>query len=316
MVNIKRRVIQIANSTQLISLPRKWSLKYGIKKGDELEVEEQGNKLSVGVNNDIELKIIEIDISGLDRTTILYYLQSLYRIGYDEIKILFSNHTTTYFRENQEVSVIKVINQEVNRLLGYEVIQQRDNYCLIKDISTSSVKEFDSVLRRVFLLIKDASSDLIRGSKENNINLLSNIEEKHDSITKFISYCSRLLNKYGYSNNQDTIVLYHIIGDLDKVIDVLKNTARDATKFKHSLNTKTIQLIQLVDDTIQTFSEFFYKFDPKKAVKMYKNRNDMMNLLYSYKNKIPVEELILVSKIEHIFELVTDMQVARMGMKE
>ena len=29
---MKRKVIQIANSTQLISLPRKWTIKYGIKK--------------------------------------------------------------------------------------------------------------------------------------------------------------------------------------------------------------------------------------------------------------------------------------------
>ena len=42
---MKRSVIQIANSTQLISLPRKWSLKFNIQKGDELEVEEEGNKL-------------------------------------------------------------------------------------------------------------------------------------------------------------------------------------------------------------------------------------------------------------------------------
>ena len=35
---MKRKVIQIADSTQLISLPRKWSLAHGIKKGDELEI--------------------------------------------------------------------------------------------------------------------------------------------------------------------------------------------------------------------------------------------------------------------------------------
>ena len=36
VVIMKRKVIQIANSTQLISLPRKWSQKYGVKKGDEI----------------------------------------------------------------------------------------------------------------------------------------------------------------------------------------------------------------------------------------------------------------------------------------
>ena len=44
---MKRKVIQIADSTQLVSLPRKWTIKNGIKKGDELEIVEKGPKLIV-----------------------------------------------------------------------------------------------------------------------------------------------------------------------------------------------------------------------------------------------------------------------------
>lgn len=316
MVTIKRSVIQIANSTQLISLPRKWSVKYGVKKGDELEIEENGSKLIIQIDKGVELTSKEIDVTGLDRTTILYYLQSLYRMGHDELHVKFQNPTTTYFRKDEEISVIKVINQEVKRLIGFEVIQQKENYCLIKDISTSSIKEFDNILRRVFLLINDANSDLLKGARENNKTLIENIEEKHDLVTKFISYCSRLLNKYGYHDVQKTTTLYHIIGDLDKVIDVIKNAGRDILRFKHGLSAKSIQLIELVDSNLKLYSEFFYKFDPKKAVEIYKNRNDMLNLLFQQKNKIPVEELIMLAKMEHIFELVTDMQVARMGFED
>ena len=46
---MKRKVIQIADSTQLISLPRKWSLAHGIKKGDELEITEKGRQLTVSI---------------------------------------------------------------------------------------------------------------------------------------------------------------------------------------------------------------------------------------------------------------------------
>jgi len=42
---MKRRVIQIADSTQLVSLSRKWAIQRGIKKGDELEVKEEGNRV-------------------------------------------------------------------------------------------------------------------------------------------------------------------------------------------------------------------------------------------------------------------------------
>ena len=41
---MRRKVIQIAGSTQLISLPRKWAIRQGIEKGEELNIDEQGNK--------------------------------------------------------------------------------------------------------------------------------------------------------------------------------------------------------------------------------------------------------------------------------
>jgi len=315
VVTIKRKVIQIANSTQLISLPRKWSQQYGVSKGDELNVDEQGSKIIVSIEKAAELKSIDIDVTGLDRTTIVYYLQTLYRMGFDEIKISFSNPVTAYFRTHENVNITTIINKEVSRLIGYEIIQNKENFCIVKDISTTSIKEFDNVLRRIFLLLNDASNDLIKGVKEKNWAIIETIEEKHDSITKFISYCSRLLNKYGYPEHKKTIVLYNILASMDRIIDVIKNAGREALKLRHVFNAKTVQLMELVDDAIKLFSEFFYKYDLKKAVVMYKNRNDMLELLYQYKNKIPTEELIIVSKMEHIFELLTVMQVGRMGIE-
>jgi len=82
---MRRRVIQIAESTQLISLPRKWALRYGIKKGEELEVEEQGNKLLVSSGHDAGGKKTVLDVRGqpkLKRRSIC----AAYLKGYDEIE--------------------------------------------------------------------------------------------------------------------------------------------------------------------------------------------------------------------------------------
>jgi phosphate uptake regulator len=313
---LKRKVIQIANSTQLVSLPRKWTQKYGIKKGDEIEVEENGNKLIIQIDKAIELQSNEIDVTGLNRTMILYYIQNLYRMGYDEVKIIFNNPLVKHLRTNMEVNVISVIHKEVNRLLGYEIIQQKDNFVLVKDISTSSIKEFDNVLRRIFLLLNDASSDLVQGAIERNLTLLETIEEKHDSITKFISYCLRLLNKYGYPDHRKTSIFYHILATLDRIVDFFKYAARDLLKFKHKANDKTIQLLKIIDDQVKLFSQFFFKFDVKHADSLYKNRNDFLILLNHQKSKIPTDELVLISKLGQIFELLLEIQVARMGIED
>ena len=166
---MKRKVIQIANSTQLISLPRKWSQKYGVKKGDELEVEENGNKIVIGTEKGVSLETVEIDITGLDRSSIMYYIRSIYRMGYDEIKVNFNNPTTIHYRLNEKKSVIAVIHTEVNRLVGVEIVQQKENFCIIKDLSPNPpIAEFDNILRRIFLLITDATKELVEGIKSRN----------------------------------------------------------------------------------------------------------------------------------------------------
>lgn len=299
----------------MISLPRKWSQKYGIKKGDELEIEENNNKLVIQIEKAVELKSIEIDVTDLNRTMILYYLQNLYRMGYDEIKVIFNNPLAKHYRINKEVNVVSVIHKEVNRLLGFEIIQQKDNFVLVKDISSSSIKEFDNVLRRVFLLLNDVSTEILKGATEMNLNLLETIEEKHDSITKFISYCLRLLNKYGYSEYKKTSIIYHILGTLDRAVDVFKYVARDLLKFKHRLSAKTLQLFKIVDNQIKLFSDYFFKFDIKKVDDLYKNRNQFLTNLHQQSAKIPDDELVLIGKLGQALELLLEMQVSRMGIE-
>jgi len=52
----------------------------------------------------------------------------------------------------------------------------------------------------------------------------------------------------------------------------------------------------------------------KKAVQIYKNRQEMLDLLNQHKTKIPADELLMISKMEHALELLADIEVARIGM--
>lgn len=44
---MKRKVIQLADTTQGITLPRKWSVSHNLKKGEFLEVEDRAGFLVV-----------------------------------------------------------------------------------------------------------------------------------------------------------------------------------------------------------------------------------------------------------------------------
>jgi phosphate uptake regulator len=312
---MKRKIIQIAESTQLISLPRKWAIAHNLKKGDELEITEEGNKLIVNVEKIPEFKSIELNLDGLDRTSIIYLIRSAYKMGYDEIVLKFNNPVTKHYRIGKEEKVISIIHGEVNRLTGIEVIQQKDDFCIVKQLSTVSVNEFDTALRRIFILLKDIITDITTGIENNDRVLIETIEEKHDTITKFVSFCLRLLNKYGYKESNKTAVIYHIISTIDKIVDSIKYAAREFMKYNQKLKKDAIDVIGEIKKSIIGYSDLFYKFDFKKASELYKDRDIVLkNIEQTYK-KIPGKELLILEKLGSTLELITDITESRMALE-
>lgn len=315
MVRIKRKVIQIANSTQLVSLPRKWSQRYGINKGDELEVEEDGNKIFISTESVQESGNIEVDITGLDRDSFMFLIRILYVRGYDEIKLIFNNPIVHHYRLGKKVKVISAIHAEVNRLTGIEVIQQRENFCILKILSESSIKDFDLILRRIFLLISDASNDLIKGAGKGDKYLVESMEEKHNTITKFMSSALRLLNKVGHPNHKNTFLYYHIIESLDNVNDILKESARDIVNFKIKISKNSEKILFRINESLAEFNKFFYKFDFKLVEKLSSERYKIMVEIRGALKKFSKDEILLLMNMERVQEEILDLKVARMALQ-
>ena len=315
MVRIKRKVIQIANSTQLVSLPRKWSQRYGINKGDELEVEEDGNKIFISTESVQESGNIEVDITGLDRDSFMFLIRILYVRGYDEIKLIFNNPIVHHYRLGKKVKVISAIHAEVNRLTGIEVIQQRENFCILKILSESSIKDFDLILRRIFLLISDASNDLIKGAGKGDKYLVESMEEKHNTITKFMSSALRLLNKVGHPNHKNTFLYYHIIESLDNVNDILKESARDIVNFKIKISKNSEKILFRINESLAEFNKFFYKFDFKLVEKLSSERYKIMVEIRGALKKLSKDEILLLMNMERVQEEILDLKVARMALQ-
>lgn len=312
---MKRKVIQIAGSTQLISLPRKWALRYNIKKGEELEIKEQGSRLIISTEENVSERKLEVDITGLDRTTILLLLQGTYRLGYDEIKLNFSNPTTKHFRTNEKRKVISVIHEVGLRLMGMDIIQQRENFVVLKELTSSSIKEFDSIIRRIFLLLLDASHDLAEGCKSMNMHLIDTIEEKHDTITKFVSLCLRILNKKGYKEPTKICTYYQLISQIDKITDVLKYRAREFLDIKKPLSNDGKKVVDLVHKSLELFYDLFYKFDLKKAMLVYETRDNVLKTMLKMQSKADKKEIIYLNNLASLLELVVDVLQCRIALE-
>ncbi|MAG91676.1 hypothetical protein CMO83_03300 [Candidatus Woesearchaeota archaeon] len=286
MVNIKRKVIQIANSTQLISLPRKWSQKYGIKKGDEIEVEENGSKITVRTDKSFSVEKAELNIDNLD-PMVLRSVTALYKRGVDEIKITFN-----------KPELIKSIQDAIGKeAVGYEITEQGKDYCIIKHVS-GELEDFEPVLRRTFLLLISMANESLESIKRNDFDNLKNVAFLEEANNRFTTNCRRFLNKKGYKDSRKLGPLYYIIEEIENIADQYKYLCYHIYKYRNKkikLNKEILEIFQETNEMLNTFYELFYKFDQDKLVAIGKQRNQLVDrfLRFMEKSFNPIENLTI-----------------------
>ena len=311
----QRKLIQHGRSSLTMSLPKKWLTQRGLKKGDSLYVDTEGNNIILSTDVSLDIGKIELDVTGLDRTSILLYVQGLYRYGYDEIVLRFKKPKVMHHRTKKETSVFSIVHHTVNRLVGMEIIEEKENKMFLKILGKQSGDDFKVILRRIFLLLNETSETLVEGIKKKDMTLISTIENKHDNISKFVSYGLRLLNKYGHPNVKETSLYYHIIASIDKIADILKYNSRDIQKNKIEFCKKSIEIFESISKSIRFYYELFYKFNVESVNKLSQNRDSVKEQLNKYSGSIKGDELVQLTSTKQVLEILLDLTEFRMALE-
>lgn len=289
---LKRKVIQIANSTQLVSLPRKWSQKYGVKKGDEIEVEENGNKIIISTEKGFQVEKVELNIDDLE-PMILRCVVALYKRGVDEIKVTFN-------KPELIEPLQKVIGKEA---VGYEITEQGKDYCIIKHVS-GELEDFDPILRRTFLLLISMANESLESIKNNEFNNLKNVAFLEEANNRFTTTCRRLLNKKGYKDTKKIGPLYYIIEEIENIADQYKYLCDFIYNLRNKrirINKEVLEIYQETNEMLKNFYELYYKFEKNKIVHIGKQRKILVDRFLNLfeKNISSLDKLIL----HHLFTI-------------
>ncbi|HII15278.1 MAG TPA: AbrB/MazE/SpoVT family DNA-binding domain-containing protein, partial [Nanoarchaeota archaeon] len=138
---MKRKIMVMGGKTYVISLPAPWIKKYGIKKSEELDVEEENDKVVISTGKKRISKSVKLDISGLDSKLIYRLIHAAYIRGADEIRVSFSNKTES-----------ELMRKAANTLIGCVIVEEGSDYILIKDVYGPAT-EFDPIFKRVFFIL-------------------------------------------------------------------------------------------------------------------------------------------------------------------
>jgi hypothetical protein len=170
-------------------------------------------------------------------------------------------------------------------------------------------------LRRLFLLLLDVNKDLFEGAKNDNKALIETIDEKHNSVMKFVSYCLRILNKKGYVEHRKVAIIYHIIANLDKVVDVIKYSARYLIDNNIKLKKESKFFLEPIHSSVNSYYDFFYKFDMKRVQAMYGNRDKIIKMIAKNIKKIPQQDMVYICNLSSMLEVITDIAESRISLE-
>tara|TARA_Y100000034_G_scaffold102596_1_gene127541 strand:- start:3089 stop:3913 length:825 start_codon:yes stop_codon:yes gene_type:complete len=239
---MKRKLVKQGTATLMISLPSKWLRSFNLNKGDEINLEEQENQLVLTTDKTFEIAKEKLDLKNLktaNRSILTKYIK-----GIDEIEITYSDPKI----------ITKIQTEILPGLIGFEIVDQNANYCKLKEISKPEEKEFENILRRLFLILNHMFTDLITLQKQNKPT--SSLKHLDLNINKFSAFCLRILNKSKRNHS-----LYSIIQNLEWLGDVLKHLSTS------KLTPSEIKILEKIHSFFKDFEkEFYHKEAPLETL--------------------------------------------------
>ncbi len=249
--------MQQGPTTLMVSLPIKWVRKYEIEKGEQLDVEEAGRKLIVSAEGDVERTKTEINLIDEDYIYIWRVLSAAYISGYDEIKVNFDKLETLEW-------VQKLVTET---LVGFEIVKQKSDYCIIRNISGNKMDEFDSVLRRIFLVLVQAS-EVFMNYLENgeDPSLILNLEKTNNRQTYILK---RLLVKEGVGDGSKSNFMSTMIFLLEGILNDFKFAVWYIQEEKNVKVTKGIvSHYRRLHEEIEDVYKLYYNYDDELVRKI------------------------------------------------
>ncbi len=250
---MKRKVIQIADKTLVLSLPTDWVRQWGVKKGDELDVSESGPRLIASTSEFRPLKKGAVDVSNSSERSLRWLLSSLHKKGYDEIEI----------RSENPLHAVVIDQMLKDLFLGFAVVHRSGSTCLIRSLARELDDQLQIIVRRAFLVTLALADQSLEAAKQKNFGQLKDLLELEKTNNQLTNFCERILNKKGLDEPVKTSFLYVIMWNLEKIADDYKYICEHLASRKN-IGKQAAELYDRVNKLLRNYYELFYKFDVQK----------------------------------------------------
>lgn len=296
---MKRKLVKQGLQALTLTLPSSWIKKNNLEQGDEIDLIETDNALVVATEHKQLLKEITVDVSGLVPRLADRFMARAYQKGYDKITILFDNP-----------ELMLAIKNKIPELMGFEILNISKGSMEIQVISTQLDLDFDTLLRRGFLILMDMAKTCHTAWKSEDKKALENIFYQDFDVNRFLYFCLRELNKSQKMITFGRSILYYLIESMEDLGDELKELGKNLARVK--VDADTLVVIDKMNELFRISYEFFYTPDRNKALrafKLYKEVSSQIDELIGTKNKELVKVLISIEFCNRIIYHLTTMRL-------
>jgi phosphate uptake regulator len=291
---MKRKVIKLGANSLLVSLPSAWAKKHGITKGDEIVLEEKDNKLVLSSSKIPAGSTATIDITNLT-PLVKRALGALYKKGYDEFTIHFADH-------DELERAYEVIREEFT---GFEVVHHGKNHLVAREISQPHADQFDTVLRRQFLVIKDFANDIANALEGKDAAWLQRLTLRDKDVNKLADFCRRLINKH--QSSQTSTGLYFIVEQLEKISDRYRDISSFASQQRLAPSKTLLKAYREVMEYLDEFYRCFYQFSLPAMNKFVERKQELIAAIEQFQDRASRDEQRVLFWLEDITEKLFDL---------
>ncbi|KYK38941.1 MAG: phosphate uptake regulator PhoU [Theionarchaea archaeon] len=166
-----RKLQRTGGGTYILSLPKKWIEKYSLEKGDSFALFEQENGLFVTPKFE-EKKEKSAEIAADEFVT--RKIMTSYTYGYTAITITGTLTNEIRFQ----------IRDTVDKLLGYEIIDEKEKTIHIQDLLNPSELPTKKALKREYFLASSMHKDLTEAVDTTTFGLADDIIARDSEVDK------------------------------------------------------------------------------------------------------------------------------------
>ena len=184
-INIEtRKVQQTGGSTYIISLPKQWAEKMGIKTGVRVSLQAQpdGKLLIDPMLEGRTIKTKRIDITGCGVKSLERDIVSAYLYGYDRIE--FSSKRMLAEQK-------QVIRMVCYKLIGPEIIEESSDCVVIQDILNPNELPIKRGVHRMYLIAGFMQKDAVRALKTGDSDLALDVSQRDDEVDRLYLLISK-----------------------------------------------------------------------------------------------------------------------------